>query len=480
MSTSLSIVDWIFIIAFLIMSCIIGILARRKISSLSDFLVAGRKLRSLWGLATLSSTEMGLVTIIYYSEEAYQNGFVAITAGVIAAITMWIVGKTGFIIDRLREYQVMTVPEYFEIRFNSHIRWVAGVLTFLTGVLNMGIFLQVEGHFLVIVMGLSPSLLPLVMGSILVIVVAYTMSGGMVSVVLTDIFQFVLILIGITVTTVIALNHSGGFSGLITAVHEHYGNEGFLPFAAPRYGMLFILWTCMYYLSGWTSWQPVVQRVLSMESVSTARKLYRISSIFMFFRACIPMIWGIAALAVLGIVSETSTILPTMISQIVPTGLIGLTLIGFLSASMSTYDSYLLSFSSILAQDIVSPWIKHPLTSKSRVLIIRIGIIIIGLFIFTWGVFYEFSESVFRYITLTGSLSYAGIVTALVGGIYWKRVSTNGVYCAFAGSAILPLICLFIPSINSTYAGMTSFVLAPVGLIVGSLIWKRKEKSGDK
>jgi SSS family solute:Na+ symporter len=56
---------------------------------------------------------------------------------------MWLIGRTGFIINHLRTLKIRTVPEYFEIRFGRGIRWIAGLACFFTGILNMGIFLQV-------------------------------------------------------------------------------------------------------------------------------------------------------------------------------------------------------------------------------------------------------------------------------------------------------------------------------------------------
>jgi len=471
MTNTFGFVDWAFIIGFLILSLSIGLFARKRISSIDDFLLVGRRLRSFRGIATLASTEMGLVTIIYFSEEAYSNGFVAIIAGIIAALTMWVIGKTGFVIKHLRSLGIRTVPEYFEMRFRPGVRWIAGVLIFFTGILNMGIFLQVEGKFLSIAMGFPANTLPVIMGIILVIVVSYTMLGGMYSVVITDLFQFIILLAGIVMITYYAMIHAGGFNGMVESVQAHYGDAGFDLREAPRYGLLFILWTALYYTSGWSSWQPVVQRVFSMKDVATAMKLYRISSVFMFFRACMPMLWGIAALAVIGMIPETQTALPQMLIRIIPAGMIGFIMIGFLSASMSTYDSYLLSFSAILTQDIVSPLLKSRIDGKKRMLFIRIGIIVIGFFIYFWGIYYDFTETVFRYIALTGSLAFAGTLTALIGGIYWKKASTTGAYLAFISSAIPPIVSLFVLEISPTNAGLLSFVLAPLSLILGSLLF---------
>ena len=468
---------WILIISFLLLCLVIGVVASRgRVNHIDDFLVAGRRIKTIWGLATLSSTEMGLVTIVYFSQEAYANGFVALIIAVIAASTMWLIGKTGFVIKKLRELEIKTVPEYFDLRYSSGIRLVAGILTFLTGVLNMGIFLQVEGRFLCIILGLTADSLPIIMGVLLVFVVIYTSLGGMYSVIITDVFQFVLIIIGIFLTSYYAFNYAGGAVGMIESVKAHFGSAGLNLFEAPKYGFIFIIWTTLYYLSGWSSWQPVVQRTLSMTSVTTALKLFRITSIFMFFRASMPMLWGIAALAILGLVPNSQTALPEMLIHIVPAWMLGFIIIGFLAASMSTYDSYLLSFSSILVQDILGPIIKKDINHRQRIYYIRLGIIAISVFIFFWGVYYSFTDTVFRIIALTGSLSYAGIICGLTGGIYWKKANTKGAYAAFILSAIPPIYSLFVPEINPVNAGLLSFILAPVGMVVVSLLFPIKKE----
>jgi SSS family solute:Na+ symporter len=112
---------------------------------------------------------------------------------------------------------------------------------------------------------------------------------------------------------------------------------------------------------------------------------------------------------------------------------------------------------------------------------IRIGIIIIGVFIYFWGIYYEFSETVFRYIVLTGSLAFAGTLICVVGGIYWKKASTGGAYMAFFASAIPPILSLAMPAISTTHAGLLSFVLAALCLLIGSYLFpeKRAEDRGS-
>jgi len=322
-----------------------------------------------------------------------------------------------------------------------------------------------------VIMGLRPSRLPLVMGVLLIVVLSYTTLGGMFSVVLTDVVQFVLIILGVTVTTFLVIRSAGGWSHMVSVVMARYGSGGFTFWDSHRYGIQFLLWSTLYYVAGWSTWQPVVARVLSMRDIETGLHLYRLSSVFMFLRAAVPMIWGIGALAIVGTVTPSSAALQTVMVRILPAGLIGLTTVAFVSATMSTFSSYFLAFSSILLQDVIAPLLRKPPSDAARLKLMQMCTVGMGAMIYLWAMFYHFPESVFRYLTLTGSLSYAASLTTLVGGIYWKRAGVRGAYLAFAASAVFPTIGLVWPSFSPTLAGLLSFTLAPLGLIIGSLMW---------
>jgi SSS family solute:Na+ symporter len=475
MHSHFSAFDWALVVGFIIFYAWLGIAAKKRAGTLDDFLVMGRKLGPIWGLATLSATETGLVTLIYFAEEAYLSGFVALLLACIAALTMWTVGWTGFVIRKLRELRVRTVPEFLENRFNIKVRWIAGLASFVVGILNLGIFLQVEGAFLTVIMGLPPRSLPLMMGILLAVVLGYTAMGGMFSVVYTDIAQFVLVVVGVTVASFLIIHAAGGWGHMADVVMTRYGSGGFTFWDSPRYGIMFLVWSALYYLAGWSTWQPVVARVLSMRDIDTSLRLYRLSSVFMFLRAAVPMVWGIAALAIVGTVTPSSAALQTVMVRILPAGVIGLVTVAFVSATMSTFSSYFLAFSSILLQDVIAPLMRKQPSDAQRLKLMQICTIGMGVAVYLWASFYHFPESVFRYLTLTGSISFAATLTTLVGGIYWKRSSVRGAYFAFAGSAIFPAICLVWPSISPTLAGLLSFGLAPIGMIAGSLIFPRHQ-----
>src|SRR5436305_8896964 len=151
----LSIIDWTIIVIYLAGCMTVGIWMRRFVRGVEDFALAGREMDVNLGIASLAATELGLVTIMYTAQLGFEKGFAGATIGVIMAIAMYLVGRTGFVIQPLRAAGVITIPELFQTRFGSGVRWLAGLFVVLGGVLNMGIFLRLGGEFLVFATGMS-------------------------------------------------------------------------------------------------------------------------------------------------------------------------------------------------------------------------------------------------------------------------------------------------------------------------------------
>ena len=103
----------------------------------------------------------------------------------------------------------MTIPELFQKRFGTKVRWLAGLFIVLGGVLNMGIFLRLGGEFLVTVTGMPPHWLEWVMTVLLSMILLYTVLGGMLSVLVTDYLQFIVKGLGIVVTSIIVIASVG-------------------------------------------------------------------------------------------------------------------------------------------------------------------------------------------------------------------------------------------------------------------------------
>jgi SSS family solute:Na+ symporter len=122
--------------------------------------------------------------------------------------------------------------------------------------------------------------------------------------------------------------------------------------------------------------------------------------------------------------------MPIFLGRILPAGLVGLITAAMIAAFMSTHDSYLLCWSSVITQDIVAPMMGKKLSTKARIQLTRIFIVLIGLYILYWGLIYEGSDDIWDYMSVTGAVYFTGAFSLLLGGLYWKRASSTGAFLA--------------------------------------------------
>ncbi len=465
---------------------------RQLISDYDSFLLAGRNLKLFLGMATMGATELGLVTLMYFSEQGYRSGFSAFAIGVIALFGFIFVGKTGFIIKGLRDLQMHTIAEFFGLRYNRSTQIVAAIITFAAGLMNMGLFLVLGAKFLLYMVGLPPTMLPYLMFGLLLLVLAYTVVGGMVSVVLTDYIQFIILFTSVVLTTYFAITHVG-YDAVIDTVQQEYGVGGFDPFVSEDLGWLFIVWL-IFGLPFTGMWPPALSRALSTVDSETSRKLYGFIGLSFLGRALMPMMWGICALAyfiVDGSVSlpmidgapDTAAAMPVYLAQILPAGVRGLVTAAALAALMSTFDSYLLCWSSILVNDIVLP-LKPGMSDRQKIKLTRIAVVACGLFVLLWGYLYTPPETFFRFMAITGTMYSASVLLTTAMGLYWKKANTPGTLASLIVAGLLPLTTIFLAGsdvlppayewmVQDKVVGITTFVASLACIIVISLLTQK-------
>ena len=418
-------------------------------------------------ISSLVSTEIGIITYVYFAELGYAAGFSAFVIAVIAGMAAYCVGKTGFVIKHLRELEIMTIPEYFQKRYTRGLRILAGCLMAFGVALNLGIFPKLEASFLNIVLGIRMEHLPATMAVLLTVVLIYTAAGGMVSLIVTNYIQYVLLSIGTIVVTVMVL-YSIGLSRIVNAVQVHMGNVGFNPFTNHEFGFTFVIWQVAISLSSMTTWQSIAMRSFSSKDTATGKKMFALTSILFVGRGIIPMLWGIAALAFFGSHMNNRDAMPHMLAAILPHGLMGLMVAGMLAASLSTYSGYLLAWSSVISQDIVTPLLGRQLSEKGKLLLTRITVVCLTAFIMIWSLVYNVPGPAYFYLNVTADLFLAATFVSVVAGVYWKRSSTLGAYMAFIFGAVGAFS--FFLHISPVAAGLCSFGFALAGLWVGSML----------
>jgi SSS family solute:Na+ symporter len=340
------------------------------------------------------------------------------------------------------------------------------------GILNMGVFLKVEGTFLALISGVSLDYLKAIMTGILLLELVYTVLGGMVSIVITDFIQFIALSIGTVLITIYSVSVVS-WDKMYDVVANTMGEPGFNPLTNPDYGWSYIVFQILLWMAVDTCWQTTAMRTFSTRDPETSRKVFAWTGFIYLGRGMMPMLWGIAALAYLGTGESSLNAMPIMLSRILPSGILGLVVAGMLAATMSVNSSYLLGWSSIIAQDIIMPLRKEPLTPRAQVRLNRVANIFVSLFVLFWGVWYTLPGPTYFYLNITGTIFLAGAFSAVIAGLYWKRATTTGGYCAMlAGAAVS--VTFFFFSVPANWAGFGAFTAAAAGMIIGSLLSKRR------
>jgi solute:Na+ symporter, SSS family len=499
--TNFSTIDWVIVILYPLISVGIGLYVRKYVRNMKDFVVAGRGMGLWLGIATITGTELGLITVMYSSQKGFTGGFAAFHIALAAGIVTFIVGVTGFLVYRLRKLEVMTIPEFYEKRFDRKTRILGGIMMALGGILNMGLFLKVGSMFLVGITGLSAAswALPAVMIFLIVLVLIYTCLGGMISVVIADYVQFVVLSIGLLLTCYLAVDYLG-WENIVTTVKQEMGRGGVDPTVAESgFGWEYMVWMGFLGLVSCGIWPTSVARALAMKSPKVVKRQFMFASVSYMIRFLIPYFWGICAFVFIMQNTELKELffpggypapegvkgydnlysMPIFLGRILPAGLIGIITAGMVAAFMSTHDSYLLCWSSVLTQDVVAPISKSlgkDISAKGRVMLSRVFIVAIGLYVLYWGLIYKGGDDIWDYMAVTGAIYFSGAFALMLGGLYWKRASSTGAFLALITglSAILglgpvqKLIGVKWPSAN---VGLCSIGATTLVMVVGSLLF---------
>lgn len=462
---------------YLLVTMAAGLWVRKYVNKVEDFLVAGREMNIYLGIASLAATEFGIVTCMYTAEAGYRYGFAGATPGIAMAVAMLVVGWTGFCIKPLRDSGVMTIPELIEKQFGPRVRWAAGVVIVLGGLLNMGIFLRVGGQFLVQVAGLNVGYLEITMTLLLIGVALYTIFGGMLSVLVTDFLQFIVMSVGLLAVTILILVNVG-WEKIVTTVEMNYGAGGFNPFVHPELGWQYVLFQFLLNFAAVLTWQTTIARVLAAKDTVTGQKIYTRTSFFFVCRFLIPGIWGIAALATLGKVTNTLDAMPMFLATFVPIGLMGLCIAAMLAADMSTDSSYMLTWGSVIYNDILAPFRKGKWSEKKGLFWNRTIVALIGVFLLFYGLWYPLEGDVWKYLGITGTIYLASISIILIASCYWKKANSWGGISSIIVAAVIPLGYLILENtqpetakaIGAYTAGVAAYVFSALAMVIGSLL----------
>ena len=293
---------------------------------------------------------------------------------------------------------------------------------------------------------------------------------------------------------------------VMVSIQQIKGEAGFNPLMMESgLGPTYLVWMLFLGFIGACVWQTSVMRATSAEDEKVVKRTYSWGSVGFLVRFIIPYFWGICALVFVFRHPELKAIfdhatavkdpnlsnlqlraMPIALSQLVPAGMIGLLTAGMLAAAMSTYNTYLHTWSAVLTQDVVAPLCGNKLSSRTRIMIARIIMCLIAFFLLVWGLWYPLGEDLWDYMAITGAIYFTGAFAVLVLGLYWKKASSAGAFGAFLCGFLMLIglkpvqafLHIKLPG-KGEYEGLTVTVLALVVMVVLSLLFPDKPKGEE-
>ncbi|MBU6174682.1 MAG: hypothetical protein KGQ60_12815 [Planctomycetes bacterium] len=172
--------------------------------------------------------------------------------------------------------------------------------------------------------------------------------------------------------------------------------------------------------------------------------------------------------------------MPYVLGTILPMGLMGLLIAAMLAADMSTDSSYMVTWASVIYNDILAPFRKR-ITEQRGLLLSRMIVALIGVFLFFYGLFYKLEGSLWDYLTTTGTVYLSSMSVLLVACCYWRRANNWGAAAAIVTGSVLPIVYLALEQIrgkaamesmglNQDRIKLAAFLAAAVAMVVFSLL----------
>ena len=459
MDVRLSTIDILIFIIYVLVIIALGVYASRKSGkSKRDYFLAGDKLPWWMVGGSIVAANISSHHLVGAMGLAYQRGFVAMTIEWGAILIgfnalLWI-----FLPYYLRN-GFYTMPEYLQRRFGEVSRMAFAALILLTYLfVEISAVLYLGGIAIDSLLGIPISV------SIWVLAIAtgiYTITGGLKAVIWTEMFQLVILLAGGIALSIATIIKIGGPAAILETSDQWHlllpANDQDFPWTMFLGGLLCI---SIFYCA---ANQFIVQRVLAAKSEWHARMGVVFTCYLKFLIPLIIIVPGLAAVTLFPNLEKPDFVFPTLVKNLLPSGMVGLVMAGLVAAVMSHISGAVNSCSTIAAMDFYVPirdWLKNRKNGEGvvsgesdnennaqedqkTVLFGRVFGVLTIIFGILWAqvLIHHSEKPIFLYIFNAYGYFTPGIAAMFLMGIFWKRTTNAGALTA--GILTIPLTVAF-------------------------------------
>ncbi|ALK91209.1 sodium:solute symporter family protein [Limnohabitans sp. 103DPR2] len=457
------------VIAYLLITIAIGLVAAKRVKSSADFAIAGRHLPLAMIVTTTFATWFGSETVLGIPAKFVNSGLNGVVEDPFGAGSCLILVGV-FFAAKLYRMNLLTISDYYRERYGrtvevlcsiiimvSYLGWVSAQVTALGLVFNL-----LSGGVVSMPMGMAIGV---------VSVLAYTLFGGMWSVAITDFIQMIILVVGLATLAIFAGNQAGGADKVI-ALAVSQDMFKFLPEPELK-EILFFVAAAITIMFGSIPQQDVFQRVMSANSLGAATKGPIIGGICYILFAFVPMFLVVSALIIMPekaaqlIKEDPQKVLPTLVMEQMPFVMQVLFFGALLSAIKSCASATLLAPSVTFTENIWRQFFPHQ-GDKQALLAMRITVLVFSGLVLTYAILMQ-GSSIYDMVSGAYQVTLVGAFVPLVFGLYWSKATTQGAIFAIVLGLLAWLLFLMTPAGEEFPAQLAGVLASLTGMLVGSL-----------
>ena len=443
------------VVIFMAISLAIGIYTYTQVRGSSKrFTVCGKSMPFLVvGTALMAQAVDGNSTL-GNSSLTFGNGMwtgVMIPIGL--ALSLFIVGR--FLAAPLNSMNLLTLPEFFYLRYNRTTELLVSVLTIICFTVLIAGNLAAVAWILSVVSGWSYWQC---LAISTVVILIYTIAGGLYSAIWTDFFQIHVALIGFVGAAIYILSTKGLPAVLASVPIQKLDFSGLTQIGS---GSL-VNWSGMIALAlGNTMALDFMERVFSAKSPETAKRACYYAGVQTLIIGTACTLIGLAAIGSIANVPDPRMVLPVFATTQLPYWLGVAVFVGVLGASMSTANGAMLVISVVLARNVVQRWSQRSMSDASLLMLSRVMAVptamIAGIVAFMY-------PEPGLLLVVAFDIVFAGCVVPLIFGVYWPKANTYGAIAGIVSGTVTRLV-LFLTT-PPHLAGLDTLIPPAVSLVV--------------
>jgi Na+/proline symporter len=341
--------DYLIVYAFLLITLVIGLRAGRGIKDMREYVLANRRFGTVALVLTFLATNIAGASVFNITALIVDDG-VIITAALLALVFTFLF-RAIFIAPQAAKFtHCITMGDLVGHFYGPTSKLIAGCLGILTTFCIATMELSMLGEVGYALFG-WPRVWTIILGG--VGSALYAAHGGIKSVTATDVFQFLVLLIGIPILAVLALEEAGGLQKVVAQVPKEKLQIVNHPEFA-RYLAMALIW-----LLPLGAIDPaIIQRLLMGRSKQALRTQYLLVAGFDPSFQLTLLLIGLAGMVLYPQI-EGLQLIPHMVHNLLPIGLRGLLMAGLLGVGLSTIDSYLHVMGLTAVHDVLQPLVKN-------------------------------------------------------------------------------------------------------------------------